>query len=1056
AAGQAARVGFTRDGRGRMRLLLNGKTVGRGAAKGGLKPVGETGFTIGAWVDGAKHPFSGEIRGVEIARGALNPKAAAKVRSAERRLAQGFKRKTGLKRVEMRLNPNYGNSRLQPIKDIMNAAGVEKLSDLQTLDITTRTVMTPGRVIVAAKTAPTRKPNWGKLAKDLTLGSAAAKRTLLAGTLANRNSVKALGLVVDGDFGPSAPRASAGAGPGAGSGAGAARVAAPVAGLAEAGQAFARPTTATPAALSRRAAGPDLSVAARAAAAPRMRADIALPAETLSAASVLRRSAKPVALSETLELKRGKIKVLDPDVALRLEAAEPALWATPAAPRMQILSLNTIPIDSAVMIGQTIDLTNTQLVIEPTVATLYLIAERLICGPGARITWRRPGGTTPARLDDADLNGRGWSGIHTKSGSRDGLDGEDGRSGVSGVEGADGLRAPNLEIWVKDLSAMPDLDLNGEDGRRGGRGQRGGRGGAGADGSRGKRAWFFGWHCTSDPGDGGDGGDGGFGGRGGRGGDGGNGGDISIGVLEDTLEETVTARAFKIKNQGGAAGRGGAGGAGGSGGSGGRPGVGETCKDADHGHPGARGQPGATGSDGSHGGHDGELEFMEFTEDEWDALLTRPWIAEVSPTHVFPGDRLTLRGSRFSPGDAVVLNGTSLPGTVNADESLSTDVPLGIAGGIKTVFVRRQDGTESNRANVWIKPQLSAFSGALTPGATIRLSGRAFLAGAAVLVDGDAAESTRLSATSIEFTMPGTGGAGSSGGSATLQVRNPDGLVSNLRAASIPRVLEIPFRYGQHNLSFPNFTDGVPDWGTFEDTYGAAEVWHELLDPVFGHPVLTAGFYAFYNEFLKGTANGGLATGFCTSLAALVADRFWQGHSDAPSLTKLQNHKFLTALHGKLLSRESLIHFHDQGRVGLTRVEITAREIEATFLRGTDRQNAPMLFFIPSGAAWDAGYFDRLSDSHCILPYRFVYPAGHPGPQLAPGGATTITSLDGVEMFCWDCNRPENPECRVRFFDSGGALHYEYFNGGTSVQFSSADGVTLGMMTNGAYHLADH
>ncbi|MEM6441806.1 MAG: LamG-like jellyroll fold domain-containing protein, partial [Pseudomonadota bacterium] len=134
AAGQAARVGFTRDGRGRMRLLLNGKTVGRGAAKGGLRPVGETGFTIGAWVDGAKHPFSGEIKGVEIARGALNPKAAAKVRSAERRLVQGFKRKTGLKRVEMRLNPNYGNSRLQPIKDIMNAAGVEKLSDLQTLD----------------------------------------------------------------------------------------------------------------------------------------------------------------------------------------------------------------------------------------------------------------------------------------------------------------------------------------------------------------------------------------------------------------------------------------------------------------------------------------------------------------------------------------------------------------------------------------------------------------------------------------------------------------------------------------------------------------------------------------------------------------------------------------------------------------------------------------------------------------------------------------------------------------------------------------------------------
>ena len=69
-----------------------------------------------------------------------------------------------------------------------------------------------------------------------------------------------------------------------------------------------------------------------------------------------------------------------------------------------------------------------------------------------------------------------------------------------------------------------------------------------------------------------------------------------------------------------------------------------------------------------------------------------------------------------------------------------------------------------------------------------------------------------------------------------------------------------------------------------------------------------------------------------------------------------------------------------------------ASDDEATFLRGCDRHNAPLLFFIPSGAAWDAGYFDRLSDSHCVMPYRFVYPAGHPGPQLAPGGATTTSS----------------------------------------------------------------
>lgn len=97
---------------------------------------------------------------------------------------------------------------------------------------------------------------------------------------------------------------------------------------------------------------------------------------------------------------------------------------------------------------------------------------------------------------------------------------------------------------------------------------------------------------------------------------------------------------------------------------------------------------------------------------------------------------------------------------------------------------------------------------------------------------------------------------------------------------------EILFRYGTHNLPIwdprygANFIDGVPDFGTFKDTFGAAEVLHEQLDPIFGHPILTAAFYAFFHYYLKGEANGGLATGFCTSLASLVADNFWTGRTD--------------------------------------------------------------------------------------------------------------------------------------------------------------------------------
>lgn len=233
-------------------------------------------------------------------------------------------------------------------------------------------------------------------------------------------------------------------------------------------------------------------------------------------------------------------------------------------------------------------------------------------------------------------------------------------------------------------------------------------------------------------------------------------------------------------------------------------------------------------------------------------------------------------------------------------------------------------------------------------------------------------------------------------------------------------------------------------------------MWHEQLDPIFGHPILTAAFFGFYSYFLKGKANGGLATGFCTSLASLVADNFWQGRTDTHTITKASVHKLLTAVHGRLLSRESLLHFHDQGRQGVARVERSCREIEATFQRGCDRSNAPLVFFIPSGEICDSGYFDKLSDSHCVMPYRFVYPVGHPGPQLAPGGSTTLHDLDGVEMYVWDCNTPASPNCKVVFKNTGGRIGFEYFADSGTAKFRSQDGLTLGMMTNGDYLLADH
>jgi hypothetical protein len=1028
-ANTATTVRFTRDEAGKVELSIGDRVVATKTIAGAIQKAGDGGFKIGAWTDGKKWPFDGTISDLAIRTGAVPATYISSLRQKAQQIEASVS--SVLRRVRVSLIPDESRARLLPIKDIMNAAGVERLSELQTLKITTRTVITKGMVLVAGKKAPTI--DWSSIVNEFRAATKADKQKLLARTLTNQNSEKVLLKAVTSTAGGTT---QPGAGPaitpiGTGTSLGGAAVVSAFG--TQPGSAFGTTVTHVGTTAS---ATPTAALARNLRDVARMRPDL------------LRTSP-----SEFIRLDGSQLKV-DPALLTKVKDRNPINWVDTVAPQYHLLTLKTIPVNSAVIIAGELDLTNTELVVEPNVGTLYIIAEKMICGDNAAITWRRPSGTTPARQDDPSLNGRSWSGVHTKPNSRDGLDGENGRDGAAGLNGAPGAPAPNLEMWVKHMTGMPNLDFTGEDGRPGGAGQRGGRGGNGADGKVGERIWFFGWRCTSDPGDGGDGGNGGRGGAGGRGGNGGNGGKITIGVLEGTLTSTVTNKAFKIKNAGGRPGRGGAGGAGGLGGAGGRSGVGETCKDAEHGHPGAQGQPGPTGQDGFSAGIDGYVEFFEFSEDAWDELLTRPWVTEVAPVQAFPGDTVTLRGSRFTPQDQVFFDGEVVSHTIAPDESVQFTVPDDASGGAKTIYVQRSDGDESNRITAYVKPRLDTLPNALAPGAEVSIKGAAFLPDATVLINGAAAPATDVSATEIKFVMPGTDGTGSSGGSVTVQVRNPDGLVSNLRTAQIPRILEVPFKYGQHNLPFNNFSDGIPDWSTFEDTFGAAEVWHELLDSVFGHPVLTTAYFIFYKKFLKGKANGGYATGFCTSLSSFVADRFWQGRNDTITVTKDSIHKLLTAVHGKLLSRESLLHFHDQGRQGVDRVLRTYREIEATFLRGCDRHNAPLLFFIPSGAAWDSGYFDKLSDSHCIMPWRFVYPEGRV-PTRDPTGTTTLTDPRDVELYCWDCNRSDSPNCRLKFFEEDGKIHYDYFVESTK-KFSSKDGITLGMMRLGDYLLADH
>lgn len=1033
-AGKFTQVQMTRDDKGQTALWIDNRKVAEKNIPGPLVAVGDAGFFVGSWTDGKRYAFSGAISRFDVREGIVNTTEIQKLTAQAQAISKAFIAKTKLQNVVVNLVPDESRARLQPIKDIMRAAGVENLSELDTLTITQPVTMTAGQVIVAPpkkNSAPV--VNWSEIAKTFVgAKELTVRQELLASSLANRNSLSVLNkLAPDVIQLPETPvpiktvpggtNATVPGGINLPRGATLKGVSAPTAAAAKGAR--------TPTAASRTAVSARVST---------------------------------VPLQNLLLKDASGLKILDKGLTDRLTALNPGQWPSSGVAKATMMMLATIPVDSAVIIARRLDLTNTELKIEPTVSKLYIIAEEVICGANARITWRQPGGSTAPRADDPDLNGRGYSGVHTRGGSRDGLNGDSGRAGAAGMTGARGRDAPELEMWVKTLTAIPNIDLNGETGRTGGRGQKGGSGGNGAKGALGERIWVFGWHCSKRAGHGGHGGNGGNGGRGGQGGDGGAGANITIGVLEETLASTVSSKTFKLKNQGGSKGQGGQGGAGGAGGRGGAAGLGETCKDARHGQQGAQGQPGASGIQGHQAGTDGEISLFEFTEEAWDELLTRPWINQLIPSDVFPGDTLTLRGSRFVETDRVVLGSTSLTPTVNADESISITVPVTTPGGEVAVYVRRPDGTESNRLMLGIKPRLNALTVPLTPASQIDVTGDAFVNGASVLINGESVETTFESNKALKFIMPGTGGAGSAGGAATVQVSNPDGRVSNARAATIPRILEIPFRFGVHNLSFGNFKDGVPDWGTFEHTFGTAEVWHELLDPLFGHPVLTAAYFGFYKYFLKGEDNGGLATGFCTSLAALVADRFWQGETHQTTLTKPSLHKWLTAMHGRLLSRESLIHFHDQGREGLARVERTAREIEATFLRGCDRQNAPLLFFIPSGAIWDAGYMDGLSSSHCVMPYRFVYPEGHSGALLSPDQSTTISSLDGVQMYVWDCNHPNSSQCRLEFRVTGGELHFDYVTPTKAdetrlvTSFQSTNGITLGVMTNGKFLLSDH
>lgn len=1013
APGERRFLRLSRDGAGVLRLEVDREEVAAERVAGALAPVGESGFTVGAGPDGTSWNFSGHIADVLVRDTALT---AANVRRFERDARELAGRLSDHLGVAVSVDPDPGSvdHRLDHVKSIMQAAGVDDASQLSTLTVNEPTTLRRGTVMVAPRRSPGPVIDWSQFANRVATLPEEQLATELATNLLNRNSLRVLRTEESADTALFTPGSIA-------------RVSDP----------------------EERSSDPVAAELTR----PLLGRHSVLPG--ISPGSRLERT-QPTRVPEVTLPGVTERPGIAAEVFDALDAPEPWKWPGTAATSYTLMALETLPVDSAVIIAGTLDLRNTRLRIEPEVSTLYVIAEKVVCGDSAEITWRQPGGSTPPRHRDAAKDGRSWSGVHT-DGSGNGLPGGDGRPGDPGVTGANGRDSPSIELWVKELTDMPNIDLKGEGGITGGAGQPGGNGGSGAKGEAGEWYWAFGKRCWDQPGHGGDGGDGADGGRGGRGGNGGHGGDITIAVLEGTLEETVTSRSFKLNNDGGDPGRGGPGGLRGEGGRGGPHG--NSSVDGDEvcteGRPGADGQHGERGQDGydGHRAEAGSITFMEITEESWNEQLTKPWLTDVSPDAAFPGGTMLLSGPRFADTDEVVVGGRTLNPTLLSDGRLEVTIPEDVGGGRKDVFVRRHDGAESNELQVWIRPRLDTFPSELTPGVVATLQGRGFLSGASVSFNDEAVPADVKDDRELSFEVPEIGGTGATERSVTIAVRNPDGYLSDEQTAFVPEILKNGFEIGVHDFAFDNFKSGSPSWDTFEETFGAFEVWHEQLDPVFGHPILTPAFYAFYHEFLKGEDRGGLATGFCTSLASVALDEFWTGSDDTHARYTLdeETRRRFTAVHGRLLSKESLTRMHDQSRQGVDRVEQSLRVVENAFQHGS-RENAPLLFFIPSGAVWDAGYMEGLEESHCVVPTRIQYPVGHDG-----------TDPDGVKLYVWDNNHPIGEgeatarNCRVEFFRQDGAIHFDYYDGDrtTNPKFSSQDGLTLGTQTLDEYLLSD-
>jgi hypothetical protein len=369
--------------------------------------------------------------------------------------------------------------------------------------------------------------------------------------------------------------------------------------------------------------------------------------------------------------------------------------------------ISVIPIPTAYWAANEIVIADdTMIVLQQPNHWFVMIANKITFGANVTFTWERVNQDIPASPHKLPTPNPPPISIYMS-----GTNGYNGAPGSPGGNGFTGDSGPEIEVWTLDVNHLPsEVLLSGQDGFQGGTGQDGQDGQDGAEG-RGYVPGRLPGTCDSGPGNGGRGGDGGPGGNGGKGGDGGHGGRFNFYSTLNILS-SITSQRYYIDTKEGLGGLGGIGGQGGAGGAGGkkgndRDGIGCPTNFGKNGDSGNLGPMGFMGDPGGNGEHFKDAEkFYPIDTDQFIRAFNKPAIFGFSTTSTKCGDIVSAVGKSFTNGDLVFVNDVQANTSIVSDTLITFVVPNVIGGKQKVVYIKQQDGTESNRATLHVLPRI--------------------------------------------------------------------------------------------------------------------------------------------------------------------------------------------------------------------------------------------------------------------------------------------------------------------------------------------------------------